>query len=313
MSTMKAVVVRDGRPARLALDDVEAPTAGPGQALVRVAATSLNRGEVRRAQSQPTGERPGWDLAGTVEQAAAGGSGPREGARVVGLVASGAWAEKAVVPVEALAELPDEVSFEQAACLPVAGLTALYGLDKARGSLERNVLVTGASGGAGHFGVQLARVAGAHVVALARRPEHEDMLKNAGAHEVVISEDGSGADQAGPYDFVLDAVGGPVLARSLEMLAPDAVCVTYGATASVDVTVDLGRFFRTGGTKLYGFYLFHEVRREPASSGLGRLTRMVADGRVKPRIEIEARFEEIGGVAERLLQRAFSGKAVVHI
>jgi NADPH:quinone reductase len=90
------------------------------------------------------GFNPGWDLAGTIERAAADGTGPQASARVVGLLASGAWAELVAVPTNSLAELPEGVSFELAATLPVAGLTALYALEKGGGLVGRSVLVTGA-------------------------------------------------------------------------------------------------------------------------------------------------------------------------
>src|ERR671917_1591621 len=92
---MRAVVVDAGSKARLTVAEVERPEPGPSEALVRVAAVSLNRGEVRRAESSEPGFRPGWDLAGTVERATADGSGPQEGSRVVGFLPSGAWAELA--------------------------------------------------------------------------------------------------------------------------------------------------------------------------------------------------------------------------
>ena len=87
---MRAVIVDDGAPARLKIGEVEEPEPTPSEALVRVSAVSLNRGEVRRSQAAEPGFRPGWDLAGTVERAAANGTGPREGARVVGLLGAGA-------------------------------------------------------------------------------------------------------------------------------------------------------------------------------------------------------------------------------
>src|SRR5918911_698211 len=161
---MRAVVVDPEAPGRLVLREVEPPTPGEEEALVRVAAISLNRGELRRAASAPAGWRPGWDLAGTVEQAAADGSGPPAGARVVGLLNPGAWAEVVAVPTRELAALPDGCSFAQAATLPVAGLTALWALERGGLLLDQRVLVTGASGGVGHLACQLARQAGARVV-----------------------------------------------------------------------------------------------------------------------------------------------------
>src|SRR5438067_877102 len=107
---MRAVVVDPGAPGRLVLRDVEPPAPGRLEALVRVAALSLNRGELRRAASAEAGWRPGWDLAGTVEQVAADGSGPPVGSRVVGLLNPGAWAELVAVPTTALAALPDGCS-----------------------------------------------------------------------------------------------------------------------------------------------------------------------------------------------------------
>jgi NADPH:quinone reductase-like Zn-dependent oxidoreductase len=130
MSKIRAVVVDPGAPNRLALADVEEPSPTRSEALVRVAAVSLNRGEVRRAASSEPGFRPGWDLAGTVERAAADGSGPRKDSRVVGFLPSGAWTELACVPSDSMAALPEGVSFEEASTLPVAGLTALYALEE---------------------------------------------------------------------------------------------------------------------------------------------------------------------------------------
>ncbi|HEX8261079.1 MAG TPA: hypothetical protein VF558_12380 [Rubrobacteraceae bacterium] len=124
---------------------------------------------MRRAQTAEVGFNPGWDLAGTVERTAADGTGPRAGARVVGLLPSGAWAELVAVPTNSLAELPESVSFELAATLPVAGLAALYALEKGGGLIGRSVLVTGASGGVGNFGIQLARLSGARRGPLAPR------------------------------------------------------------------------------------------------------------------------------------------------
>src|SRR5579871_440141 len=144
MNGNRGVVVEPSSPGRLVLREVPEPTPAPSEALIHVAAVSLNRGEVRRAMNAEAGWRPGWDLAGVVQRAAADGSGPPEGARVVGLMQSGAWAQLAAVRTDWLAELPDEVSFEQAAALPVAGVTALRALELGGFVLGKRVLVTGA-------------------------------------------------------------------------------------------------------------------------------------------------------------------------
>src|SRR5256886_17611566 len=117
------------------------------------------------------GWRPGWDLAGELERAAADGSGPRVGARVVGLLPEGAWAERVAAPTHALAALPDKVTFAQAATLPVARLTALYALSKRGPLLGRRVLATGATGGVGAFSLRRARPAAAHGPAAPRRAD----------------------------------------------------------------------------------------------------------------------------------------------
>jgi NADPH2:quinone reductase len=313
VSGIRAVVVDPEAQNRLALARVEGPEPAPSEALVRVATISLNRGEVRRAGTSEPGTRPGWDLAGTVERPAADGSGPGEGTRVVGFLPSGAWAELVAVPTNALAELPEGISFEEAATLPVAGLTALYALDKGGGLLGRDVLVTGASGGAGLFALQLARMSGATVVALVRRREHEELVRDAGAHEAVVNESGAAAAGGGPYHLILESVGGEVLGNALSMLAPEGTCVSFGTSSGAEVTFDARNLYLSGGAKLYGFILFHEVIAQPASRGLARLVKLVDERRLKPRIEVEAPWTEVGEVAARLIDRGYTGKAVLRI
>jgi NADPH:quinone reductase-like Zn-dependent oxidoreductase len=310
---MRAVFVDDGAPARLKIGEVEEPEPTPSEALVRVSAVSLNRGEVRRSQAAEPGFRPGWDLAGTVERAAANGTGPRAGARVVGLLGAGAWSERVAVQADALAQLPESVSFEAAATLPVAGLTALYALEKGDGLLDRNVLVTGASGGVGLFALGLASLGGARPVALVRREEHVGLVRAAGAAEVVVGEGAAAAREHGPFDLILDSLGGRPLGEALAMISPRGTCVAFGPTTGAESTFDVSRFYLSGGASLYGFILFHEVLGKPASDGLGRLGRLVADGRLEPRISVEESWTEVGAVARRLLERGYAGKAVLRV
>jgi NADPH:quinone reductase-like Zn-dependent oxidoreductase len=303
-----AVVVDPEAPGRLVIREVPDPGPDRGEAIVRVRAISLNRGEVRRSTMAPAGWRPGWDLAGTVEKVAADGSGPKAGARVVGMLGEGAWAERVAVPTHALAELPDKVTFSQAATFPVAGLTALYGLAKGGLLLGKRVLVTGATGGVGDFAVQLARLAGAHVSASARRPDQAASLRQLGAHEVVVGDEIPASPK---YDVVIESVGGKTLGTALAALERDGVCVTLGVSASAEVTFDTRTFFVTGRTTLYGFYLFTELGREPAGLGLRRLAELVAAGQLSPHVSVERPWKDIAQVAQDLMSRRYPGKAVL--
>jgi len=308
MSANRAVVVDPEAPGRLVIRPVMEPSPDRGEAVVRVRALSLNRGEVRRSGMAAAGWRPGWDLAGLVERAAADGSGPRVGARVVGLLPEGAWAERVVVPTHALAELPDKVTFSQAATFPVAGLTALHALAKGGSLLGRRVLVTGATGGVGDFAVQLARLAGAHVTASARRADQTAALQQLGAHEVIVGDDIPAAPK---YDVVIESVGGRTLGTALAALERGGVCVTLGVSASSEVTFDARTFFVSGRATLYGFYLFTELGGEPAWVGLRRLAGLVAAGQLAPHISLERPWAEIGQIAQDLMARRFPGKAVL--
>jgi NADPH2:quinone reductase len=304
----RAVVVDPEAPGRLVIRPVPGPVPDRGEAIVRVRAISLNRGEVRRSGMAAAGWRPGWDLAGEVERAAADGSGPRSGARVVGLLSEGAWAERVAVPTHALAALPDKVTFAQAATFPVAGLTALHALAKGGLILSRRVLITGATGGVGDFAVQLAHLAGAHVTASVRRAEQSTAVRALGADEIVTGDEILPTPK---YDLVIDSVGGRTLATALAALERAGVCVTLGVSAAAEVTFDTRQFFVTGRTTLYGFYLFTELGAEPASIGLRRLADLVAGKRLTPHISVERPWTEIGQVAADLMARKFPGKSVL--
>jgi NADPH:quinone reductase len=284
--------------------EVPDPQPQRDEALVEVKAFSLNRGESMRLATMGDGELNGWDVAGVVRQPAADGSGPKEGARVVGLMGRGAWAQLANVPTGWLAELPDEVSFEDAATLPVAGITALETLDIGGNPLARRVLVTGASGGVGSFAVQLAKHAGAHVTALARRQEG---LRELGADEVVNS-----VPEGAEYDIVLDGVGGPILGAAVGALASSGTVVSYAATVPEPVEFP-GRalYGRAPDAKIVGFLVFRSVRDGAAT--LSRLVTLTADGRVQPRIDRVSSWREAPQLIQDLLDYKVAGKAVLTV
>ncbi len=310
--TTRAVLTDANAPGHLVIAEVEDPAPRPEEATVRVSALSINRGEIRRAQNSPPGGRIGWDVAGVVEQAATDVNGPKEGQRVVGILQNRAWAELVAIPASNLALLPDNVSFQQASTLPVAGLTALYALDRANGLTGRKVLITGASGGVGNIGIQIAVNGGAEVTALVRQERHADSARQAGAHHVVADETGKAAAEYGPYNHILESVAGEVLASAMTMVAPGGHIVVYGVSAAGPLTVDSTVFLRSRMT-ISGLAVFTELHKETAAIGLGRLVGMVSAGTLKPHIAIEAPWTEIGKVALQLIERSYPGKAVLTV
>ena len=158
---MLSLISTPDRAEPVQLQEVEEPQPGPDEALIEVRAFSINRGELSLLAQRP-GWRPGQDVAGVVVEAAAGGRGPAQGARVVAAVDGAGWAQRVAASVNRMAVLADGVDFAQAATLPVAGLTALRALREVGTLLGRRVLVDGAAGGVGQFAVQLAAMATGH-------------------------------------------------------------------------------------------------------------------------------------------------------
>jgi NADPH:quinone reductase-like Zn-dependent oxidoreductase len=308
---VQAAVINERAPARLSLQDVAEPQPSPHEALVEVHAVSLNLGEVRRTTVAPAGWRPGWDIAGVVLRAAADGEGPAAGSRVTGLlVDSGGWAERVAVPADALAVLPQSVAFDAAATLPIAGLTALYALERGGLLLGKRVLITGASGGVGIFATQLAHAAGAEVSGLVRREQHAGIVRDAGAQHVLAGE-AAALEGRGPFDHILESLGGDVFAKALDALADEGELVTFGTSQAKAATIKLDSFYSSGGRRIYGFIIFHELLAQPASGGLARLAALLASGLLRTQIAARYPFAEIAKAVDDLWNRRVSGKAVV--
>lgn len=249
---VRAIVTDSLAKGYFAIKDVAAPQAQPWEAIVKVHAFSLNRGEVIDARNEAEQFRPGWDFAGTVIEQASNGTGPKQGSRVVGLLPLGAWAEQVAAPASFLAVIPDNVSFVQASTLPVAGLSALYTLRKGGMLLGRKILITGSTGGVGIWAHQLAAQSGAFTVGVARTKEKALVVREAGANEVLVGDAAiSAAHSFGPYHLIVDSVGGDTLAALMPQLEPGGIIVSMGHSSSPYSTLNIRGL---GGRTLYSFF-----------------------------------------------------------
>jgi NADPH:quinone reductase len=279
------------------------------EALVAVHAFSLNRGELRSIRNNGEGWVPGQDIAGVVLQQAADGSGPPAGARVVALTDELGWAQRVAVPGHRMAELPDNVSFSQAATLPVAGLTALRTLRHGAPLLGKRVLITGAAGGVGTIAVQLAARSGARVTALVGRRERAAGIKELGASEVV-----EGIENAqGRFGLILESGGGASLARAVQLVEAKGTVVVYGNSSGEPTTLSFADFRGAQNSRVQSFYYFTSEAEDRFAPDLALLVSLIADGSLTPQIGVERSWREFAAVAEQLRDRRVSGKAILSV
>jgi NADPH:quinone reductase len=279
------------------------------EALVAVHAFSLNRGELRSIRNNGEGWVPGQDIAGVVLQSAADGSGPPAGARVVALTDELGWAQRVAVPRHRMAALPDNVSFSQAATLPVAGLTALRTLRHGAPLLGKRVLITGAAGGVGTIAVQLAARSGARVTALVGRRERAAGIKELGASEVV-----EGIENAqGRFGLILESGGGASLARAVQLVEAKGTVVVYGNSSGEPTTLSFADFRGAQNSRVQSFYYFTSEAEDRFAPDLALLVSLIADGSLTPQIGVERSWREFAAVAEQLRDRRVSGKAILSV
>ena len=303
---MLALVNTPNGPSPVELREVQEPAPAANEAVVEVRAFSLNRGELRLMQVRPEGWRPGQDIGGVVLRQAADGSGPKAGARVVALTDNGGWAQRVAAPTHRLAELPENVGFEEAAALPVAGLTALRTLRHGAPLLGKRVLVTGAAGGVGHMAVQIAARSGAHVTAVVGSPERGRHVRGA---DVVVA----GIDQAvGRFALILEAVGGASLAAAIARVEAKGTIVIFGNSSGEPTPINFRDFAEHPNARVQSFSYFTSEAEERFAPDLALLASLVGEGSLKLAL-VESSWRDLPRIGPELRDRRIAGKAVFQV
>jgi len=303
---MLALVNTPGGAAPVELREVAEPQPAPNEALVEVRALSLNRGELRLFQIRSEGWRPGQDISGVVLKQAADGSGPPAGTRVVALTDNAGWAERTAVPAHRMAVLPDNVLLEEAAALPVAGLTALRTLLHGTPLLGKRVLITGAAGGVGHMAVQIAARSGARVTAVVGGPERGRHLRGA---EAIVE----GIDHAqGRFALILESAGGASLAAAIARIEARGTSVIFGNSSGEPTSLSFRDFAEHPNARIQSFSYFTSEPEDRFAPDLALLAWLVADGSLKPHL-VEHSWRELAQIGPQLRDRQIRGKAVFHI
>jgi NADPH:quinone reductase-like Zn-dependent oxidoreductase len=309
---MKAVRFHDyGEPGVLRYEDVERPVPGAGQVRLRVAATSFNpidasvrAGTMRGPMPVTLPHTPGRDVAGTVDALGDGVDGLEVGAAVIGFLPmtdDGASAEYILAPADALAPAPTSIPLPDAAALPLVGLTAWQALfDHGKLQAGQRVLVNGAGGAVGGYAVQLAKNAGAHVIATAG-PRSSEAVKSAGADEIIDhTTTGVAAAVTEPVDVVLNLA--PVDPAELTALA--ALVRAGGAVVNTTVWMPAPSDEERG---VRGIDLF--VRGD--AEQLSRLVSLVDGGKLRVEIAERVRLAELPALHARAAEGAVHGKVIV--
>ncbi|GAA1463079.1 quinone oxidoreductase [Nocardiopsis exhalans] len=320
---MRAIVIEEyGGPEVLRLAETEAPVPGPGEVLVDVGARGVNFIDVYQrsgAYQVPLPYIPGMEAAGVV---AALGEGVRDfevGQRVAWAMASGGYADQAVVSASLLLPVPDAVSTEQAAALPLQGMTAHYLTHSVHPVAEgETVLVHAAAGGTGLLITQLAKARGARVIGTVSTEAKEHTAREAGADEIIrytetpvapaVRELTGGEGVAAVYD----GVGRATFDASLESLRPRGVLALFGHSSGAVEPVDPQRLNTAGSVYLTRPSLAHFVAdREELLGRAGDLFELVEQGRLDVRIGGRYELGDAGQAQADLASRETTGKLLL--
>lgn len=307
--------------------DVPTPEPGAGQVRVRIRATAVNRADlVQRAGSYPAppdapADILGLEYAGEIDALGDGVRELRVGERVFGLVGGGSYAEYVVVPERALARLPDAISFEDAAAIPEAFLTA-YDAMVTQGGLCAGswALVHAAGSGVGTAAVQIAKAIGARVVATVRSPSKVEALRALGADQVICVQDAVFAEAVvaatgGGADVVLELVGGAYLSEDLSAVALRGRIVLVGLVGGRSAELDLGLVLRKRVHVLGTVMRSRQLEEKIALHQLlqRQLVPLFAERKLRPVIDQILDLADADVAHQRMKSNEGSGKIVLRV
>ncbi len=312
---MKAIqITAFGGPESMHLVDLAEPVPGPGQEVIEVTSIGINYADTHQTENsylspQKLPLTPGIEVVGIAS-----------GRRVLAPVDGGGYAQKALAHSAAMIEIPNGVSDEQALCMLVQGSTAWHIL-KTGGHLQKgeSVVIHAAAGGVGTIAIQLAKMWGAKVIAVASSESKRALAKSLGA-DVVIDADQDKlkdaileANGGKPVNLVLEMVGGKTFDVSLDVLAPFGRLVTFGmASRTAPTPIHPGALI--GGTKtVVGFWLAHCFgKKELLNDVITELFSLVIEGKLKPVIGATFGLSQATAAHQAMLARETTGKITLN-
>lgn len=311
---MKAILYeKNGTPEKLVLREVEKPIPADDQVLVEVHAVSINAADYRsmRMGIIPKSRIFGADVAGRVVAAGSKVTGLKVGDAVAGDLSGcgfGGFAEYVAAPASMLAPIPETLSFEDAAALPLAGGTALQGLRDV-GNIQpgQQVLIRGAGGGVGTYAVQLAKIFGAHVTAVCG-PRSVDLVRSLGVDRVIDYSTEDFTRGPARYDLILGINGGSSLMAYRNLLAPRGTYVMVGGPLTQVISaLAFGPLLSLGSRK------FRALAAKPNAKDTAALLQWAAEGKLKPVIERFYPLEQTAEAMRSVGQGHTRGKVVIKV
>jgi putative PIG3 family NAD(P)H quinone oxidoreductase len=317
---MRAISIsKPGGPDTLVLVDRPRPEPSRGEVRVRIRATAVNRADLLQrmghypAPADAPPDIPGLELAGEVEALGPGVEQLAIGDRVFGLVGGGAYAEELVTHERALAKIPANLSFEEAAAVPEAFITAFDALTQGRLQTGETLLVSACGSGVGTAAIQLGRALGVTVVGTARTADKLERCKPLGLDRGVVVQGATFAKEVGTPDVILELVGGPYVAEDLRCIARRGrivlVGLLAGAKAELELTLLLYKRVQLTGTVLRARPLEEKLAAVRAFEH--HVVPLLARGIVKPIVDRTFPLAEAGAAHAYMASNDGFGKIVM--